>query len=76
MVKSAPTPSFIVAQSQLLLEFLVVAFDNPAMFAPSSPETSMKSSPARWTASIWWVPIRSSAIRSEAILPGVARSVL
>ena len=32
MVKSAPTPSFIVTQSQLLLEFLIVAFDDPAVF--------------------------------------------
>ena len=32
MVKSAPTPSFIVAQSQFLLEFLIVAFDDPAVF--------------------------------------------
>src|SRR5882672_2421090 len=33
MVKSAPTPSFIVAQTQLLLKFLIVAFDDPAVFA-------------------------------------------
>ena len=32
MVKSAPTSSFIVAQSQFLLEFLVIALNNPAMF--------------------------------------------
>jgi len=32
MVKSAPTPSFIVAQTQLLLEFLIIAFDDPAVF--------------------------------------------
>src|ERR1017187_1228497 len=31
MVKSAPTPSFIVAQPQLLLEFLVVTLDDPAV---------------------------------------------
>ena len=32
MVKAAPAASFVVAQSQLLLEFLIVAFDDPAMF--------------------------------------------
>jgi len=32
MVKTAPTPSFIVTQSQLLLEFLIIAFDDPAVF--------------------------------------------
>ena len=32
MVKSPPTPAFIVPQSELLFEFFVVAFDDPAMF--------------------------------------------
>ena len=32
MVKTAPTPSFLVTQAQLLLEFLIVAFDDPAVF--------------------------------------------
>jgi hypothetical protein len=32
VVKSAPTPAFIMAQPQLLLEFLVVALDDPAVF--------------------------------------------
>jgi len=31
MVKSAPTPSFIVAQTQFLLEFLIVTLDDPAV---------------------------------------------
>jgi len=31
MVKAAPTPSFIVAQTQLLLEFLIVTLDDPAV---------------------------------------------
>jgi len=32
MVKSAPTPAFIVSQPQFLFEFFIVAFDDPAMF--------------------------------------------
>jgi len=32
MMKSAPIPSFIKAQAKLLLEFLIVAFNNPAVF--------------------------------------------
>ena len=32
MVKSAPTPAFIVAQPQLLFEFLIIALEDPAMF--------------------------------------------
>ncbi len=31
MVKSAPTPPFIVAQTQLLLEFLIITLDDPAV---------------------------------------------
>ena len=33
MVKTAPTPSFIVTQPQLLLQFLIIAFDDPAVFS-------------------------------------------
>jgi hypothetical protein len=32
VMKSAPAPTFIMAQTQFLLEFLVVAFDDPAVF--------------------------------------------
>ena len=32
MVKSAPIPAFIVPQPQFLLEFFIIAFDDPAMF--------------------------------------------
>ena len=32
MVKAPPAPAFIVAQSQFLFEFLVVALDDPAVF--------------------------------------------
>src|SRR5260370_32600451 len=32
MVKTAPAPTFVMSQSQLLLQLLVVAFDNPTMF--------------------------------------------
>jgi hypothetical protein len=31
MVKAAPTSSFVVAQSEFLLEFLLVALNDPAM---------------------------------------------
>jgi hypothetical protein len=31
MMKAAPASSFIVAQSEFLLQFLVVALDNPAL---------------------------------------------
>jgi hypothetical protein len=32
MVKAPPAPSFIVAQSQFLFEFLVVPLDDPSVF--------------------------------------------
>src|SRR2546422_2682211 len=32
MVKTSPAPTFVMSQSQLLLQFLVVAFDNPTVF--------------------------------------------
>jgi hypothetical protein len=32
MVEPAPASTFIVAKSQFLLQFLVVSFDDPAMF--------------------------------------------
>jgi hypothetical protein len=32
VVKSAPTPAFLVSQAQFLLEFFIVAFDDPALF--------------------------------------------
>src|SRR5580692_937625 len=32
MMKSAPAAPFKVAQTEFLLQFLVIAFDNPAMF--------------------------------------------
>jgi hypothetical protein len=31
VVKAAPTPSLVVAQSEFLLKFLVVALDDPTM---------------------------------------------
>jgi hypothetical protein len=31
VVKASPSSSFVVAQPQFLLEFLIVAFDDPAM---------------------------------------------
>ena len=35
MVKTAPASSFIVAQSEFLLQFFVVALDDPAMLGQS-----------------------------------------
>src|SRR5712692_9880566 len=32
MVKTSPAPTFVMSQSQLLLQLLVVAFDNPTVF--------------------------------------------
>jgi len=32
MMKSPPTPAFIVAQPQLLFEFFLVTLDDPAVF--------------------------------------------
>ena len=32
MMKAAPTASFVVAQAEFLLQFLVIPFDDPAMF--------------------------------------------
>ena len=32
MVKTAPASSFIMSQSEFLLQFLVVALDDPTMF--------------------------------------------
>ena len=32
MMKSAPAASFKVSQTEFLLQFLVIAFDDPAMF--------------------------------------------
>jgi hypothetical protein len=33
MMEAAPTTSFVVAQSKFLLQFLIISFDDPAMFA-------------------------------------------
>ena len=32
MMKAAPTTSFVVAQPEFLLQFLIIPFDYPAMF--------------------------------------------
>jgi hypothetical protein len=32
MMKTTPTPSFVVPQTEFLLQFLVVPLDDPAMF--------------------------------------------
>jgi hypothetical protein len=32
MMKAAPTTSFVVAQPEFLLQFLIIPFNNPAMF--------------------------------------------
>src|SRR5258708_12361802 len=32
MMKTSPAPTFVMSQSQLLLQLLIVAFDNPTMF--------------------------------------------
>ena len=32
MMKAAPTASLVVAQPEFLLQFLVIPFDDPAMF--------------------------------------------
>src|ERR1017187_2681998 len=32
MMKTSPAPTFVMSQSQLLLQLLVVAFDNPTVF--------------------------------------------
>jgi hypothetical protein len=32
MVKTAPTSSLVVAQTQFLLQFLIISFDDPALF--------------------------------------------
>jgi hypothetical protein len=34
MVKAPPSPSFIVAYAEFLLQFLVVPFNNPPMLGP------------------------------------------
>jgi hypothetical protein len=35
VMKAAPAASFEMAQTKFLFEFLIVAFDNPALFAQS-----------------------------------------
>jgi hypothetical protein len=35
MVKAAPAPSFIVTQSEFLLQLFIIAFDDPALLRPS-----------------------------------------
>ena len=32
MMEAAPSASFVVAQPEFLFEFLIIPFDNPAMF--------------------------------------------
>ena len=32
MMEAAPTASFVVTQAEFLLQFLIIPFDNPAMF--------------------------------------------
>ena len=32
MMEAAPTASFVVAQAEFLLQFLIVPFDDPAVF--------------------------------------------
>jgi len=32
MMKAAPTTSFVVAQPEFLLQFLIIPFDDPSMF--------------------------------------------
>ena len=73
MVKAPPAPAFIVTQSQFLLEFLVVPLDDPAVFGEFHQRLQRRPGRLSSTASILWVPMLPSAIRSKAILPGVAR---
>ena len=69
MMKSPPTASFVVAQAEFLLQFLVIPFDDPAMFGQVHEFHQRRYRPAGWIASIWWVPIPRLAIRSATILP-------
>ena len=55
MMKTSPAASFVVAQSQFLLQFLIVPLDDPAMFGQVHQIRLERYRPVRWTASILWV---------------------
>ena len=44
MMKAAPTASFVMAQAEFLFQFLVIAFDDPAMFGQvhQFPQTNVR----------------------------------
>ena len=44
MMETSPTTSFVVAQAEFLLQFLVIPLDDPAMFGQvrQFPETNVR----------------------------------
>jgi hypothetical protein len=65
MVEAAPAASFEVAQAQFLFQFLIIAFDDPALFRQSD-QVAQWCFPPGSTSSICAVRFRRGATRSAA----------
>src|ERR1700722_1952418 len=68
MVKTSPAETFVMSQSQLLRQLLVVAFDNPTMFRSFYQLFLVWHGPRKLKASTWSVRFPAPAIRSTTIL--------
>ena len=66
MVEAAPAAALVVAEADLLLEFLVVALDAASAPWRYGPGPSARSGAAGWRASISSAPRRPPATRSAA----------
>ena len=52
VVKAAPAAAFKVAQAEFLFQFLIVAFDDPALFGQRGQIAQLAVFPPDWTSSI------------------------
>jgi hypothetical protein len=73
MMEPTPVASFEMSQSQLLFQFFIVPFDDPAMLGHLEQSFELGG----WTVvsipSTWWVRLPLSATRSATIVPGMVR---
>src|SRR5258708_5620870 len=72
MMKPAPASAFIVSQTQLLLQLLIVALDDPAVFRHLDQRFELGFWRQRRYPIFCWVRLPPAATRSTTILPHAA----
>ena len=72
MMKPAPAPPFVMAEPELLFQFLIIPFDDPALFG-QRPDPSVWWLQATSITSTYSVRLPLWAIRRSATLARVVR---